>query len=220
MRTLERPNGERIDYIEATAADIAVANRLAHAIMGATLDELPPQTRRLLGLIDAMANARCAASNTARAGLRFTRRDVREATGWGLTQLKAHLRRLEELEYLIVHREHGRFVYELLYDGEGADGAPFVMGLIDAEALETHAYDANRSALNGEQSGQNRNRSGPGRAEVGPVSAGGSRGVIIAETADASAPCAEDRAEHAKTRVAGRANGGAVPYVHAAESAS
>ncbi|MGE3583121.1 MAG: CHC2 zinc finger domain-containing protein [Hyphomonadaceae bacterium] len=219
VRTLEREGQAPIDYIEATAADIAAANRLAHAIMGATLDELPPQTRRLLSLIDAMAGAMCAEKSVTRADLRFTRRDVREATGWGLTQLKAHLRRLEELEYLIVHREHGRFVYELLYDGEGGDGAPFVMGLIDAETLETGAYDANRSALNGDRSGQNGNRSGPGRAEVGPVS-GGSRGEKIAETADASAPCAEDHADHAKTRVAGRANGGAVPYVHAAESAS
>jgi hypothetical protein len=219
IRTLEREGQAPIEYIEATAADIAAANRLAHAIMGATLDELPPQTRRLLSLIDAMAGAMCAANNVARGELRFTRRDVREATGWGLTQLKAHLRRLEELEYLIVHREHGRFVYELMYDGEGADGAPFVMGLIDAAMLETHAYDANRSAPNGGRSGQNGNRSGPGRAEVGPVS-GGSRGAEIAESESTATLCDDEREEHAKTRVAGRTNGGTVPYLHAVESAS
>ena len=45
------------------------------------------------------------------------RRDVREATGWGDTQLKIHLHRLEELEYLLIHRG-GRgqsFVYELVF---------------------------------------------------------------------------------------------------------
>lgn len=206
IRTLEREGQEPIDYIEATAADIAGANRLAHAIMGATLDELPPQTRRLLNLIDAMAEARCAADNVKRAELRFTRRDVRESTGWGLTQLKAHLRRLEELEYLIVHRDQGRFVYELAYAGEGQDGAPFVMGLIDADALETCIYDANRSGQNGE-------RSGPGRAEVGPVS-GASRGAEIGET-PVAARLGDDVGENAReTRVTGRANG-AVSHAHA-----
>jgi DNA primase len=40
---------------------------------------------------------------------------VREYAQWGHTQLKVHLHRLEEFEYLIVHRG-GRgqsFVYEL-----------------------------------------------------------------------------------------------------------
>lgn len=202
IRTLER-DGRAIDYIEATSADIAAANALAHAIMGATLDELPPQTRRLLGLIDAMASARCEADAIKRADLRFTRRDVREATGWGLTQLKAHLRRLEELEYLIVHRDQSRFVYELAYDGEGADGAPFVMGLIDADALAC-SYDENRS-------GQNRDRSGPGRGEVGHVSGEG-RGDEIAQTSSASTQNGEARDIAPKPRVMGAANG-AVSYV-------
>ena len=38
-----------------------------------------------------------------RTDFRFSRREVREHTGWGHTQLKVHLHRLEELEYLIVH---------------------------------------------------------------------------------------------------------------------
>ena len=211
IRTLER-SGAAIDYIEATPADIAAANRLAHAVMGATLDELPPQTRRLLSLIDAMASARASAENIIRADLRFTRRDVREATGWGLTQLKAHLRRLEELEYLIAHREHGRFVYELIYDGEGQDGAPFVMGLLDAEAL-TRNYDGNRSGVNRQWSGQSADRSAPGRAEVGPVS-GGSRGGKIAETPSAATASSENHDSERETHNKGRANGGAVPYLH------
>jgi DNA primase len=47
---------------------------------------------------------------------RFSRRDVRASTGWGDTQLRLHLGRLEELEYLLIHRG-GRgqsFVYELV----------------------------------------------------------------------------------------------------------
>ena len=64
--------------------------------------------------------------------MRFTRRALREATGWGDTQLKLHLARLVELEYLLMHRaERGQgFVYELLYDGDGT-AAPHLSGLID-----------------------------------------------------------------------------------------
>ena len=46
-RTL--PNGQR--FIEVTLDDIALANELAPEILGRSLDELPPQTRRLLGYI-------------------------------------------------------------------------------------------------------------------------------------------------------------------------
>lgn len=77
-----------------------------------------------------------------RADFRFTRREVRELSGWGHSQLALHLARLVELEYLVVH--HGtngqRFVYELAYDGRGQDGTPFLVGLIDVAKL---GYDGN-----------------------------------------------------------------------------
>jgi DNA primase len=44
-------NGRTVEYIEVTLDDIATANRLAHEVLGRSLDELPPQTRRLLLLI-------------------------------------------------------------------------------------------------------------------------------------------------------------------------
>ena len=65
-----------------------------------------------------MVTAACKRLGIDRADYRFSRRDIRESTGWGHTQLKVHLKRLEELEYLLVHRG-GRgqsFVYELLYE--------------------------------------------------------------------------------------------------------
>ena len=51
IKTL-RQAGAVIEYIEVTLADIALANRLAHEVLGRSLDELPPQTRRVLGLIE------------------------------------------------------------------------------------------------------------------------------------------------------------------------
>ena len=130
-------HAERVEYVEVTLEDIAVANRLAHEVLGRSLDELAPQTRRLLGLLAAMVREACERQALARATYRFTRRDVRRFTGWSDFQVRTHLDRLISLEYVLVHRgSRGQgFVYELLYDGQGQDGEPFVMGLVDVEGL-------------------------------------------------------------------------------------
>ena len=164
--TLARPGMEPVEYIEVTLDDIAAANRLAHAVLGTTLDELPPQTRVLLHLLRDHVAARAAAEGVTPRDVRFTRREIREATAWGDTQLKLHLSRLDSLEYLLVRREAKRFVYELAWGGEGETGNAFVMGLIDVESLRAHRYD-------GDRSGGKADRSAPGRGAVGPRSGGG-----------------------------------------------
>lgn len=169
--------GQRLRYIEVTREDIAIANRLAHEVLGRSLDELPPQTRRLLGLVDAMVTAECGRLRVDRADFRFSRRQVRETTGWGDTQLKVHLGRLVELEYVVAHRGSGhsqRFGYELVYQRSGGDG-PFLSGLIGADELGAQEYDDNRSGLEGNRSGQSEERSGSGRAVVGGEAGGGRR---------------------------------------------
>lgn len=50
--------GKQLAYIEVIKNDIVLANRLAHDILGRTLDELPPQTRRLLELLQGWIEAR------------------------------------------------------------------------------------------------------------------------------------------------------------------
>ena len=165
--------GQALTYLEVTMTDIATANRLAHDVLGRSLDELPPQTRRLLLLLDEMGKAECQRRKLDRADWRFSRREVRVFTGWGDTQLKIHLQRLTDLEYVLLHRG-GRgqsFVYELLYQGEGQDGRSFLMGLVNMETLrpEDAVYDA-------EWSGKNEERSGVGRPSVGPQSGGGRSG--------------------------------------------
>jgi DNA primase len=135
-------DGERVEYVEVTLGDIEMANHLAHEALGRSLDELSPQTRRLLDLVTAMVDAQCVAQGITRTDTRFSRRDVREHAGWSDFQVKMHMHKLEELEYVLVHRG-GRgqsFVYELLYDGAGRDGKPFLMGLVDVETLKC-AYD-------------------------------------------------------------------------------
>ena len=170
-------NGKRLEYIEVTLDDIAVANRLTAEVLGRSLDELPPQTRRLLLLVDAMVAAECKRQQIERSEYRFSRRDVREATGWGDTQLRLHLGRLEELEYLLAHRG-GRgqsFVYELAFAIEGDGSRPVMAGLIDVEKLGGYKYDANFAGVNAGNAGLESENAGPKRGQNGGV-AGGSRG--------------------------------------------
>jgi hypothetical protein len=162
-----------LEYIEVTLDDIRLANRIAHDVLGRSLDELPPQTRRLLKLIDGFVTAECARLSARRADFRFSRRALREAIAWGDTQLKIHLARLAELEYLVAHRgKAGGFDYELVYDAGDADALRFP-GLADIEAL--------RRAYDGARSGSDAGRSAPGREAVGLRSAGGRVGESPAD---------------------------------------
>jgi DNA primase len=161
-------DGERIEYVEVTLGDIEIANTLAHEALGRSLDELSPQTRRLLDMLASMVETQCTAQAITRTDHRFSRRDVRESTGWSDFQVKMHMHKLEELEYVLVHRG-GRgqsFVYELLYDGRGQDGKPFLMGLADVPTLK-RTYDLSKEH-------RNPNLEHPGSPQVASMEHGGS----------------------------------------------
>ena len=179
----ERLEGLEVLYVEVEPADIELANRLAAEAFGRSLDELPPQTRRLLMLLEQMVKEQCSRLRVQPSEYRFRARDVREATGWGATQLKVHLSRLVEMEYLLVHRaRRGQgFCYELLYEGQGKDGRPFVLKLLDPEKLgkgaEPCGYDAERPGLEEERPGPEEERPALGRPLVGAWSGPGRGGA-------------------------------------------
>lgn len=129
-------NGQALEYIEVTLADIETANHLSHEVLGRTLEELPPQTCTLLKQIKAMVTSACKQQGIAQEHYRFSRRDIREYSQWGNTQLRVHLDRLVDFEYVLSHRgRQGQgYVYELLYDGE-LDNQKHLTGLIDVENL-------------------------------------------------------------------------------------
>ena len=138
-------DNQTIEYIEVALNDIQLANQLAHEVLGRTLDELPPQTRKLLHLIHAHVQAECNNQHLLQSDYRFSRKTIREHTGWSDGQLKIHCRRLEDMEYVLVHGGgRGRpMQYELLYDGAGREGYAHLMGLIDVERLQSN-YDAQK----------------------------------------------------------------------------
>ncbi|WP_419615158.1 hypothetical protein, partial [Thiolapillus sp.] len=137
IKTIDR-DGQVIEYVEATLDDIALANQLAHDILGHSLDELPPPTRQLLQHLHTLVANRIKAENLQQNEVRFTRRDIREISGLSNSQVSIHLDRLVELEYVYAH--HGkngqRYVYELVFDGELTNEQPQLIGLIDVEQLK------------------------------------------------------------------------------------
>lgn len=154
-------DGKVVEYVEVTLDDITLANELAHEILGRSLDELPPQTRKLLKLIQSLVTDECEKQQLRQKDVRFSRRDIRDFSQWSDGQLKIHCKRLEELEYLLVHRgSRGQAIeYELLYNNTAEDNQPQLMGLLDVTILKKHDYGA-------EKLGQNDQKSVPSQPQV------------------------------------------------------
>ena len=110
-------------------------------MLAPSLDELPPQTRRLLAADRQDGAGRVRADADRAQEYRFTRRTcARHAMGRLATEEASA--RLEELEYLVVHRG-GRgqsMVYELVFDARRTAAAR-LPGLIESEARTR--YDGN-----------------------------------------------------------------------------
>jgi hypothetical protein len=131
--------GKAVEYIEVTLDDIELANRLAHEVLGRSLDELPPQTRRVLGLIESLVAERSAQQSLRASDVRFTRRELRARGGMSDAAIRVHLERLVSLEYIrsAIGRNGQRFEYELLFDGDLQRSGPQLIGLIDVTTMRT-----------------------------------------------------------------------------------
>jgi len=137
-------SGKTIEYINVTLADIKKANKIANHVLGRTLDELSPSSRKLLLLIKAMCETACKKHKTNRREYHFNRRQIREYSGWSDFQIRTHIRQLEELEYIYstVGKRGKEYVYELVYTGGGEDGKPFLIGLTGIKQLAKKADKA------------------------------------------------------------------------------
>ena len=168
----------RADEFEDGVDDLIADGEIAHEVLGRTLDELPPQTRRLLVLLHPWVQTQSAAHGVRATSWRFTRKQLRDAIAWGDTQLKVHLARLVELEHVAVQRRGLTHDYMLVYDAATPDdGRAHCNGLLNvtdlkdaSEPTSAHHYDRTRSGLEVL-------RSGSGRPLVGLQSGGGRGGV-------------------------------------------
>lgn len=164
------PSGQQ--YLEVTLDDIALANQLAPEVLGRSLDELPPQTRRLLGYIRQLVKSKKETTSIAAASI-FSRKELRDTCGWSLTQVRTHLDRLVELEYLVIR--HGRlgsqFIYELQGDAEAPETVAHV-GLISVEELRLkYNYVPNLTENTRGVAGTNGQLAGGGESTPPPVNA-------------------------------------------------
>jgi DNA primase catalytic core len=206
--------GQAVEYIEVMAEDIAQANAIAHEVLGRSLDELPPQTRRLLAAIVEHVREQMRVQAIAQADVRFTRKQVRDLTGWGDTQLRVHLTRLHELEYLVAHRgmRGQSFEYELAFDGDAGENAPHLTGLIDADDLAATTAASSR--------GRAPQFAAPSRGQNAPIAAPLRTSQMTANqaAAQALARLAADEADDDAQPHVQRVNGTQPSYVPASTS--
>ncbi len=132
---------KEISYIEVELGDIEKTNELMNEILSCSLDDLSPQTRKLINLITEMGEKIAIKKEMDLKDVRFTRREIREYTGWGNTQLKVYLKQLQDMEYILAHQggKGQSFIYELLY-GVGED-KQFIVKLTTPLKVKKGRYD-------------------------------------------------------------------------------
>jgi len=136
LKTIE-VQGQRIEYLEVTKPDIALANQIADCALGRSIDELAETTRRLLIQLYDWLRSQADSQRVAVQEMSFTRRAARESLRWGSTQLNYHLDRLCRDEYVVrTSGCNGKLCqYKLLYDGRGCQGQPRLLQLVNASEL-------------------------------------------------------------------------------------
>lgn len=196
--------GRSVEYIEATLADIEAANAIAHEVLGRSLDELPPQTRRVLGAIAGLVETLTKEQATPRAEVRFTRAQVRAITGQSDTRCRMHLDRLAAMEYLLVHRgQRGQsYEYELLHDAPADADGPHLAGLIDVAALKPMPTTQSSPTSAPQFAGVNDELAAPTLPQRLPNAGGSPRGRSAEKPALARVP-ADPAGESSKTPISG-----------------
>ncbi len=130
--------GEPVQYIQVTLDDIDKANRLANEVLGQSLDELARPSRTLLCSIYNMVKEISDKREIGIDEVFFTRRMIREHTGWSDWQIRAHIRQLEELEYLYVRigARGKEYAYALNYQGQGESSGKCYLNLTPVDEIK------------------------------------------------------------------------------------
>jgi hypothetical protein len=130
--------GTPIEYIEVTLDDIDTANRLANVVLGQSMDELDSPSRTLLSSIYTMVKEQTESTKTSIDEVFFTRRMIREYTGWTDWQVRTHMKQLVELEYINARLgSWGKeYSYALHYQGQAEESDKCYLNLTSVEEIK------------------------------------------------------------------------------------
>ncbi|MBU0991542.1 MAG: hypothetical protein KJ737_03520 [Proteobacteria bacterium] len=130
--------GKPFEYIEVTLTDIEHANRLANEVLGQSLDDLARPSRTLLSGIFNMVKEMAEKENIPIEDISFNRRMIREYMNWTDWQIRAHIKQLEELEYLYARMgaKGKEYTYALNYRGQAEDSDKCYLNLTPVNEIK------------------------------------------------------------------------------------
>lgn len=130
-------DGQPVEYIEVTLEDIEKANKLANEVLGQSMDELAKPSRTLLSLIYQMVKEQTEKGKLSLDDFFFNRRMIREYINWTDWQIRAHIKQLEEMEYIYVRMgNRGKeYSYALQYKGQAEDEGRCYLNLTPVEEI-------------------------------------------------------------------------------------
>jgi hypothetical protein len=124
--TMKRLDGAKVEYVQATQRDIDLALELGREVFARNVDDVSPTARTLLSHIIGLTKEKYDGmkeldpkKDLFMYEVPFTRKELREETGWSETQVRRNIDQLVELGYIgrINGRQGATFRYLLLDDG-------------------------------------------------------------------------------------------------------
>lgn len=124
--TMKRPDGTKIEYVQAMQQDIDLALELGREVFARNVDDVSPTARCLLSLIIGLVKEKHEEMRSIEPErelfmneVPFSRKELRAHTGWSETQVRRNIDQLVELGYIgrISGRQGSTFRYLLLDDG-------------------------------------------------------------------------------------------------------
>ena len=107
--TEKRPCGTELAYVQATQRDVELAKELGRTVFPRNIDDVSPTGRALLDHIDDLVTEKYSSlqgkkpeTTQERSSLPFTRKELREWSGWSEKQVRMNIEPLVELGYVSV----------------------------------------------------------------------------------------------------------------------
>ncbi len=123
-----KAGGKGIEYIEVDEKDLAIAGEVFEQVVQRGLDDLNGVSRALLMQIEAMVAGRIAELRNRqerniphRQDIVFSRREIREYTGWSHMRVVRYLRQLLDTEFLVMDSGRIGFAYRYRLGGMPCD---------------------------------------------------------------------------------------------------